>query len=266
MQRPNRPVPTVTVTLHTVFTTSVPIRRVPLSPLVASVEADYVERFGPRPDHRGGWYHGDDWARISFVLDALDGGGRFLDVGLGAGQFINAVARTRRYETVVGADPVRFGKYVELEPGIVRHDESIAALPFADDSFDVVTCMEVLEHLPTDVFAPGLAELRRVCRGQLLMTVPFEEPMPLSPSHVRRFTAADIAELFPTATAVLLDRPRMPWALLEERPGPSTLARVAAETVAVTGTRRLPHAPPVVESLRRRVGRAARRLYRRYSR
>ena len=83
------------------------------------------------------------------------------------------------------------------------------------------------------------------------MTVPFEEPTPLSPSHVRRFTADDIGELFPTATVVLLDRPRMPWALMEERSGPSTLERAAAETIAVTGTRRLPHAPPVVESLRR---------------
>ncbi|MEN3273795.1 MAG: hypothetical protein V7636_2556, partial [Actinomycetota bacterium] len=122
------------------FTTVVPLRRLRLDPIVLSIEADYVERFGPRPDHRGGWYHDDDWTRISFVLSALDRGGSFLDIGLGAGQFINAVARTGSFTRVAGSDPTRFGKYVELEDGIERHDDSVAELPFSDGEFDVVTC------------------------------------------------------------------------------------------------------------------------------
>ena len=110
-------------------------------------------------------------------------------------------------------------------------DGNIANLQFEDDSFDVVTCMEVLEHIPPEVFVAGLAELRRVCRGQLIMSVPFCEPEPLSKTHVRRFEAPDILEIFPNATYTLLDRPRMPWIIMEERfdgTSPDTTANRAA--------------------------------------
>jgi SAM-dependent methyltransferase len=96
-------------------------------------------------------------------------------------------------------------------------DGDIANLQFDDNSFDVVTCMEVLEHVPPEVFVAGLAELRRVCRGQLIMSLPFCESEPLSKTHLRRFEAADILETFPNASYTLLDRPRMPWMIMEER-------------------------------------------------
>ena len=246
------------------FASIVPIRSVPVSPLVESVRAEYEARFGPDPKERGGWYHEDDWSRISFVTSVLDHGGAFLDVGVGAGQFINAVARAEWFDSVVAVDRVRFGKYIELEPGIERHDVSVTELPFEDRSFDVVTCMEVLEHLPPDLLDPALSELRRICRGQLLMTVPFEEPEPLSPSHERRFTADDLRALFTSATTVLLDRPRMPWALLEERPGASVapigfrLAALEAGTIARHRQLRAVHSSSLaLERARRTVARSA---------
>ena len=45
-------------------------------------------------------------------------------------------------------------------------------LPFEDDSFDLVFCLEVLEHIPDP--APALAELARVCRGDIVLSVPSE--------------------------------------------------------------------------------------------
>jgi hypothetical protein len=92
-------------------------------------------------------------------------------------------------------------------------------LPFPDDHFDVVTCMEVLEHVPDEIFEDGLRELRRVCRGQLLTTVPFEEPEPIYSGHRRRFEDVDILRVFPRAERVLLDRPGMSWAVMEEWAG-----------------------------------------------
>jgi SAM-dependent methyltransferase len=54
----------------------------------------------------------------------------------------------------------------------VRHIEGADNLPFPDSSFDVVVCIEVLEHL----FAPeaAAAEMLRVLRpgGKLIATVP----------------------------------------------------------------------------------------------
>lgn len=53
---------------------------------------------------------------------------------------------------------------------LVRGDA--CELPFGDQSFDLVVCLEVLEHLPE----PGraLRELRRVARGGCLLSVPHE--------------------------------------------------------------------------------------------
>jgi ubiquinone/menaquinone biosynthesis C-methylase UbiE len=53
---------------------------------------------------------------------------------------------------------------------LVRGDA--CELPFGDQSFDLVVCLEVLEHLPEPVRA--LRELRRVARGGCLLSVPHE--------------------------------------------------------------------------------------------
>jgi SAM-dependent methyltransferase len=49
---------------------------------------------------------------------------------------------------------------------------SVDALPFASQSFDVVTCLEVLEHLEDPVRA--VRELARVARRAVVVSVPYE--------------------------------------------------------------------------------------------
>lgn len=181
------------------------------------VRQRYEEEFGEPPEQPGGWYRPDDWKRTSFVLERLRPGGTLLDVGAGAGQFANMLAVTEQWDCVTALDHTLFGKYREYFERMQRIDASIAELPFDDDHFDVVTCMEVLEHVPDDVLLPGIAELRRVCRGQLVMSVPFQEQEPLSKGHLRRFEPGDIDELFPDAHLAVLTRPRMPWMIIEER-------------------------------------------------
>ena len=69
------------------------------------------------------------------------------------------------------------------------------------------------------------------------MSVPFCEPEQLSKTHVRRFEAPDILEIFPNATYTLLDRPRMPWIIMEERfdgTSPETTANRAATVGSTT--------------------------------
>lgn len=51
---------------------------------------------------------------------------------------------------------------------------SVAELPFADREFDVVGCFEVLEHLPGELPRKALAEIARVTRRAVVLSVPHE--------------------------------------------------------------------------------------------
>jgi hypothetical protein len=84
-------------------------------------------------------------------------------------------------------------------------------------------------------FFPASPELRRVCRGQLVMSVPFQEREPVPRGHLRRFEPWDIADLFPDAQLTLPHRPRMPWMLIEERPDGSPFTpRASGERVSLS--------------------------------
>lgn len=53
---------------------------------------------------------------------------------------------------------------------VVRGDAGV--LPFPDRSADLVTSIEVLEHLPG--YEQAVAEMARICRGRLVVSVPWE--------------------------------------------------------------------------------------------
>ena len=75
-------------------------------------------------------------------------------------------------------------------------------LPFPDSCADLVTCIELLEHLPT--FRPAVGELARITRGRCVVSVPWEPWFRLGnlgrgknvkrlgndPEHVQAFTPA----------------------------------------------------------------------------
>jgi SAM-dependent methyltransferase len=52
---------------------------------------------------------------------------------------------------------------------------SVTALPFAERTFDLVMCNEVLEHLETEDVQKAITELKRCARNYLLISVPYEE-------------------------------------------------------------------------------------------
>jgi SAM-dependent methyltransferase len=93
-----------------------------------------------------------------------------LDAGCGSGRTMEDL---RDYGEVSGIelDPdaaalARARGCGEVEIG------TLEALPWEDGTFDLITCLDVIEHIPDEHLA--LAELRRVCRpgGWLLVTVP----------------------------------------------------------------------------------------------
>jgi Methylase involved in ubiquinone/menaquinone biosynthesis len=54
---------------------------------------------------------------------------------------------------------------------------SMLSLPFPDRSFDVVLCAETLEHLDPADLVRATAELRRIARKSLVVTVPYQEDL-----------------------------------------------------------------------------------------
>jgi SAM-dependent methyltransferase len=95
---------------------------------------------------------------------------RLLDVGCYTAS--DTAAWGHRAEVLVGVDvdPAVF----EGSTSVVRCQASGAALPFPPASFDVVTCSEVLEHVPPEIERPLVEEMRRVIApdGTLLFTTP----------------------------------------------------------------------------------------------
>ncbi len=96
---------------------------------------------------------------------------RVLEVGCAKG-FLVRRFRQRGIEAH-GVDISRYA--IGAAPDDIRPYVSVAdilELPFPDDSFDLVLCMETLEHLPPDLVARAAGELARVCSGKVLASIP----------------------------------------------------------------------------------------------
>ena len=202
------------MTVDDSFAQKVTLTEVKLNEHIAGIKQQYTQRYGDKAG--SGVYSRYDWARVSYVFDLLHKGGRVLDVGVGSGQFVNALAMSGSFPEIVGVDVTTHTKFIRLTDAYELQHMSVAELRFPTDSFDVVVCMEVLEHIDRRTFLAGLRELRRVCRDQLVMTVPFDEPLPLPSYHKQRFDQTSITELWPTASRQLLQRPGVSWLLMEE--------------------------------------------------
>ncbi|HEX8097878.1 MAG TPA: methyltransferase domain-containing protein [Pyrinomonadaceae bacterium] len=95
---------------------------------------------------------------------------RILDVGCGTGANLEMLGRFGDAEGVdVSPDALAFCRARGLEK--VKQGEA-ERLPYEDCSFDLVTALDVVEHLDDD--AAGLKEMRRVLRpgGRALLFVP----------------------------------------------------------------------------------------------
>ena len=163
-----------------------------------------------------------EMARLSWALAQLPPGRRMLDVGPSLGILINAVARKGTHQELAAIDISPYAAFLNPEGRIDYRKMSVTALDFPDRHFDVVCCLEVLEHLAETDLDKAIAELRRVCGSTLLVSVPFREPAPLSKFHRIRFDEDRLRRLFPEAEIALLlkrDTAKWHWAFCVERHG-----------------------------------------------
>jgi hypothetical protein len=117
-----------------------------------------------QPDHYLGDYLNLPRMITYYYQAALvrDCGGRALEIGMGMGLTTWILRRWGMDVTTLDFDP-------ELNPNCAG---DIRNMPFADGSIDTILAAEILEHLPFDQFAECLAELRRVARKYVIITLP----------------------------------------------------------------------------------------------
>jgi SAM-dependent methyltransferase len=122
-------------------------------------------------DEHHWWYRGRRRI-IRAELDrlALPAGSRVLDAGCGSGRTLVELAD---YGEVTGIELNDEAAELARDRGLGEVVVGrLEELPWDDGTFDLITCLDVIEHVPDDVGA--LRELLRVSRpgGWLLVTVP----------------------------------------------------------------------------------------------
>lgn len=153
--------------------------------LDAWAEADFYGAgyFGHRRDPSGDRAGRSGYAtydRISSNADIagrvmwrqFGGAGRTLDVGCARGYVVEVLR-----ELGLEAEGADVSAYAVAHPapgarGHLRVAALTSRLPWEDGRFDLVSVLEVLEHIPPPEVPGALAELRRVCRGFVCATIP----------------------------------------------------------------------------------------------
>ncbi len=130
---------------------------------------------------------------------------RALDIGARDGYISTRLAD--RAESVTALDLVE----PSLDhPRIACVQGDVTALQFPDESFDLVVCAEVLEHIPSPLLPRACAELERVAARDLLISVPYKQDLRVARctcvscgkknppwGHVNRFDERRLSSLFP---------------------------------------------------------------------
>jgi len=96
-----------------------------------------------------------------------------LDVGCGNGFFINSLSGdVSCYIKTVGLY-LSFEAVRLVSGNKVQGD--VARMPFKEAIFDLITCLEVLEHIPENDFKNAISEIKTASRKYILVTVPNNE-------------------------------------------------------------------------------------------
>jgi 2-polyprenyl-3-methyl-5-hydroxy-6-metoxy-1,4-benzoquinol methylase len=153
-----------------------------------------------------------------------------LDVGCGEGILTERWARRLGPARVVGIDlddPLIAAEWAKRgAPNLTYIAQRAEQLPFADGEFDLVTAIEVLEHVPDP--AHTVAEMARCAGRHVLVSVPREplwrglnmargaywRELGNTPGHVNHFSKAAITALCARHGEVIETRSPFPWTMV----------------------------------------------------
>ena len=204
-----------------------------------------AERAHPEdPAFQGTAYERALRERYSFCLPFVQGK-QVLDVPCGTGWGTSMLTGAASL-TGVDADPeaIRYG--ASRFSGIDFLVGRMEALPLESNCFDVVVCLEGLEHLFLSDATLFLAEARRLLRpdGRIIVTVPLRKDGKRhsgNPHHSYEFTETGLRSLleqhFETISLEIFEGAENPWSSIRWATGGSETRRAACRTPA-TGLRR----------------------------
>lgn len=161
--------------------------------------------------------------RVAVEVGAV-GACSVLDAGCGEGETLvrlDGLLPERKAGVDIDAAAVQYTR--ELVPDAEISQHSVDSLPFADGSFDLVLCLEVLEHIPEP--AGALRELARVAGGELVVSVPHEPWFRLGsllrgkyvsglgnhPEHVNHWNHRSLRTFLEATVDVVSLRGSFPW-------------------------------------------------------
>lgn len=142
------------------------------------------------------WYKIRKYILKKFLKKNLEAGSRVLEIGSATGA--NTVAMSALGYLVTSLEFSTFGVEAQKKKGLRVIQGDARRLPFEQDSFEAVVCMDVLEHIVEDDLV--LSEIYRVLKpgGIFLISVP-EDPSMWSShdtavDHVRRYQKVELVE------------------------------------------------------------------------
>lgn len=100
------------------------------------------------------------YKQVEYLLGC--GATKILEIGVGKG-LVSCYLKKK------GLNVVTTDIDIDLEPEVIS---ALPHLPFSENSFDAVLCAQVLEHLPFEKLDEALAELARVTKDFVVISVP----------------------------------------------------------------------------------------------
>jgi SAM-dependent methyltransferase len=153
-----------------------------------------------------------------------------LDAGCGEGESIVRLGELLGPRiTAVDIEERCIARTRERLPAVETAQADVTALPFADSCFDLVICLEVVEHVPSPERA--IAELARVAARDVVISVPYEPWFRIGslmrgkhvrslgnhPEHVNHFNRASLRRLLDPHLDVRAVEVAFPWLIAAAR-------------------------------------------------
>jgi len=166
-------------------------------------------------------------SRIQELLE-IQAPKQVLEVGCGEGYLIADVfSKCKSIESISACDLESRQLLPEVHSLCQFYQCSVYDMPFADASFDLVCCLEVLEHLENP--ATALAEICRVAKDQVLISVPREPLWRIlnvcrgkywhqfgnTPGHIQHFSKKSLLQLLGKYFGETAAYGPMPWTIVQ---------------------------------------------------